>query len=54
VAAADTLALDDYSAAHLGETRERISRALEAHYSRGGGSGGGGIIIIGGRPGPSE
>jgi hypothetical protein len=39
--------LDDYSLAHLLETRQRIDKALEASYSRNGG--GGGVLFLFGR-----
>jgi hypothetical protein len=38
--------LDDYSRAHLQETFQRISKALEASFSRNPASGGGGAIIL--------
>jgi hypothetical protein len=47
---------DDYTVAHLLETRNRIERALEAIYSRNaaGGGGGGTVILIGEPSGPAE
>jgi len=42
--------LDDYSRAHLEETSRRISKVLEAIYSRNPASGGSGAIIILGHP----
>ena len=45
--------LDDYSRAHLQETFQRITKALDASFSRtaaNGGGGGGAIIIIGSEP----
>ena len=41
------LELDDYSAAHLIETRQRITKAIEASYSRDEKGGGGGFFLFG-------
>jgi len=50
-----TLTLDDYSEAHLEETLPRITKALDASFSRGGASGGsGGSVIILGSPGEDQ
>ncbi len=44
--------LDDYSRAHLEESRQRIAKALEASFSRNGGGGGqGGFMLLLGHPG---
>ena len=51
----ESLKLDDYSRAHLEETRERIKRALEAAYSRNGGGGGSSMFYYSfGQPAPSK